>query len=62
MSWGRVALRHVVAFVAALGALLLGGLAPAGPAHQRRALAAPSGPARAMATGGRANGVDPSGP
>jgi len=46
MSWGRVALRHVVAIVAALGALLLGGLVPAGPAHQQRAAAA-SGPARA---------------
>jgi peptidoglycan hydrolase-like protein with peptidoglycan-binding domain len=46
MSWGRVALRHVVALVAALGALLLGGLVPAGPAPQRPADAA-SGPGRA---------------
>jgi peptidoglycan hydrolase-like protein with peptidoglycan-binding domain len=46
MSWGRVALRHVVAVFVALGALLLGGLLPAGPAHQRAATAA-SGPAKA---------------
>jgi len=45
MFWGRVALRHVVATMVALGALLLGGLVPAGPAHLRAATAA-SGPAR----------------
>jgi peptidoglycan hydrolase-like protein with peptidoglycan-binding domain len=46
MSWGRLALRHVVAALVALGALLLGGLVPAGPAHRGTATAA-SGPARA---------------
>src|SRR5207302_6250089 len=43
MTWGRVALRHAVAVVVALAALLLGGLVPAGPGPPRGA-AAQSGP------------------
>jgi lipoprotein-anchoring transpeptidase ErfK/SrfK len=45
MFSGRFALRHLVAVLVALGALLLGGFLPAGPAHQQAATAA-SGPGK----------------